>query len=179
MNTLRIAYRLTKKRKWSLFLLTVEIIICSIVILSTLGKIFYYFETKDLAYSFDGKNIYYFSPYTYYDDFSAEELLSQKGFKNVEVCEMHELKIESKSDSAIAVIGYDDIIMKKLKLNIIEGQNISSYTGDNIPVIAMGNRFRVGDTIVLSDKQICEVVGKISEDSSVVRFNASASSGKS
>lgn len=46
MNTLRIAYRLTKKRKWSLFLLTVEIIICSIVILSTLGKIFYYFETK-------------------------------------------------------------------------------------------------------------------------------------
>ena len=55
MNTLRIAYRLTKKRKWSLFLLTVEIIICSIVILSTLGKIFYYFETKDLAYSFDGK----------------------------------------------------------------------------------------------------------------------------
>ena len=83
---------------------------------------------------------------------------------------MHELKIESKSDSAIAVIGYDDIIMKKLKLNIIEGQNISSYTGDNIPVIAMGNRFRVGDTIVLSDKQICEVVGKISEDSSVVRF---------
>lgn len=179
MNTLRIAYRLTKKRKWSLSLLTVEIIICSIVILSTLGKIFYYFETKDLAYSFDGKNIYYFSPYTYYDDFSAEELLSQKGFKNVEVCEMHELKIESKSDSAIAVIGYDDIIMKKLKLNIIEGQNISSYTGDNIPVIAMGNRFRVGDTIVLSDKQICEVVGKISEDSSVVRFNASASSGKS
>ena len=83
MNTLRIAYRLTKKRKGSLFLLTVEIIICSIVILSTLGKIFYYFETKDLAYSFDGKNIYYFSPYTYYDDFSAEELLSQKGFKNV------------------------------------------------------------------------------------------------
>ena len=65
MNTLRIAYRLTKKRKWSLFLLTVEIIICSIVILSTLGKIFYYFETKDLAHSFDGKNIYYFSPYTY------------------------------------------------------------------------------------------------------------------
>ena len=57
MNTLRIAYRLTKKRKWSLFLLTVEIIICSIVILSTLGKIFYYFETKDLAYSFDGTYI--------------------------------------------------------------------------------------------------------------------------
>lgn len=47
----------------------------------------------------------------------------------------HELKIESKSDSAIAVIGYDDIIMKKLKLNIIEGQNISSYTGDNIPLL--------------------------------------------
>ena len=81
MNTLRIAYRLTKKRKWSLFLLTVEIIICSIVILSTLGKIFYYFETKDLAYSFDGKNIYYFSPYTYYDDFPLKSYLVKKVLK--------------------------------------------------------------------------------------------------
>ena len=179
MNTLRLIYRLIKKRKGSLVLLAIEIIISSIVMLSLLGKIVYSYENKELAKSFDGKNMYYFSPYSYYEDFDTKKLLDDNKVKNTKVCINHQLELKLKNGETLDALGYNKVMLEKMKLKILNGVNINNYKGTNTPIIGVGKKYRIGDKLVLSNGKICEVVSIIDDNSSVVNFNKFANSGRS
>ena len=66
MKTLLIVRRIFAKRKKSAILLMIEIVLSLIILMGIISKIIYLQETKNIAFTFNGSDAYYFTPYTYY-----------------------------------------------------------------------------------------------------------------
>lgn len=90
MNRIRIAWRLITRRKWTVFLLAVEIILSSVVLLGMAGRLIFIKDAIQITETFQGEDAYYFTPRSYYSpDFEVESYISPRLREKYEKSEIH------------------------------------------------------------------------------------------
>lgn len=178
MKIVLIAIKLAKKRKMSLFLLTAEIIISSIVLLSSISEIIYIQNSYKIADNFEGKECYYYSSYDYYTpDFNVIEYLEDDIKNNIQTGEVKDCYIECDNGAVISALGYNDFIIDRINVELSSGVWFDRRNTKNIPIIAIGDNFKVGQTINIHDDIVAEVIGTISRDAYLLTFEGAGSTG--
>ncbi|MCR5836142.1 MAG: ABC transporter permease [Lachnospiraceae bacterium] len=179
MNTLRMALKLIKKKRWALLLLSIEMIISSVVILSIVGRMEHIEKTKGLIHIFDGTGALYFHTYLYYSpDTDVLDSMDSSIKNKVQISSMYEMYLNLDNSSALNALAYDELIIDRMKPKMNEGIWISEYSGDNVPIVTIGDDYHVGDIVKLSNAQTCEVVGTLSSQSYVICYHGGSDSGK-
>ncbi|MCI8592587.1 MAG: hypothetical protein HFI88_09645 [Lachnospiraceae bacterium] len=178
MNRIRIAWRLIGRRKWTVFLLAVEIVLSSIVLLGMAGRLLFMRDAIRITETFQGEDAYYFTPRSYYSpDFEVENYLSPPLKDQFEKSAIHTMRFETKEGTVLNAMAYDDLLIGHVKIAMDEGVWFTEYEGEAVPAVAIGGGYGTGEYIGLKNGQSCFVIGVISSDTYVAEFEQSASSG--
>lgn len=181
MKLFLVAYHMAKQRKVSLILLMGEIIISSLLLVGILGELVYLWKSADIANTFKNTNSYYFTPFTYYSpDFEMHECLHNAQKDAVKIGEVRDLFLKLKSGEYVTVLAYNPLILSNMNIEMESGMWITSEDKGASPIhlVAIGNRYQIGDEITFSNGVQGYVIGTIREDSYLIRMMNSASSGK-
>lgn len=181
MKLFLVAYHMAKQRKVSLILLMGEIIISSLLFVGILGELVYLWKSADIANTFKNTNSYYFTPFTYYSpDFQLHECLDNAQKDAVKIGEVRDLFLKLKSGEYVAVLAYNPLILSNINIEMESGMWITSEDNSVSPIqlVAIGNRYQVGNEITFSNGVQGYVIGTIREDSYLIRMMNSASNGK-
>lgn len=178
MKTLLIVRRIFAKRKKSAILLMIEIVLSLIILMGIISKIIYLQETKNIAFTFNGSDAYYFTPYTYYTpDFDITDYLPDNILENIRIGDVSTTKIIDKNGREIKCIKYSDTIIEKMQLTLQKEEFSIENSEKYIYAIATDDGYGIGDIIELDDKTKLKIIDTISSDAYIVCFNHSGSSG--
>lgn len=181
MKLFLVAYHIAKQRKVSLILLMGEIIISSLLLIGILGEIVYLWKSTDIANTFKNTQSYYFTPFTYYSpDFEMHECLDNAEKGAVKIGEVRDLFLELKSGEHVTALAYNQLLLSNMNIEMESGMWITSENKSTSPIqlVAIGNRYKIGDEITFSNGVKGYVIGTIREDSYLIRMMHSASNGK-
>lgn len=79
MKLIVIIMKMAQKRKSSLLLIMIEMVISCIVFASIAGKMVYLKESRKIADTFQGTNSYYYAPFMCYsDEFDIQKYMDQE-----------------------------------------------------------------------------------------------------
>lgn len=178
MNRIRIAWRLITRRKWTVFLLAVEIILSSVVLLGMAGRLIFIKDAIQITETFQGEDAYYFTPRSYYSpDFEVESYISPRLREKYEKSEIHTVEYEKKDGAFLNAMVYDDFLIDHVEIAMEAGVWFTEYEGEAVPAVVIGGGCGAGEYIELKNGQSCLVIGVISRDTYVAAFEQSASSG--
>lgn len=177
MGNIIIAAQLIKKRKWSLFILMIEVIISSIVLVGIIGQCVHIKNVSNISKVFNGIECFYFTPFDYYSpNFQIEEQIDDSG---IEIASINMIQVnEDDSESFTSFTACSDLIIDRLEVNMDKGEWFGEkhIKTDYIPVVSIGDNFKVGDIIQVK-KYSCQVIGCVKNDEYMISLNSGASNG--
>lgn len=177
MNKFRLWLRQTNKNRSYYIFLTIEVVVISMELLFMIGKLQAVSATKELGNAIVSKNVYTFTEYHYYrDDKSAVD----QYLDNYNITSLRTYGLTMKLNGKyISMLGYSEELFDVYSLKVKEGEWIQTdkkYA--YIPVIAVGNKYQVGDCFETEEPSYeFQVVGTISPEQYVLIIQGGGTTG--
>jgi len=187
-SSLYIAINLLIKRFPMHGIMILQTGITVLLLLIIVGRLQAVNDTSEIANTFTGQNAYYFMRYKFIDStFDISGALNTQGIESFSLGEIANLGftyVQAKEDKYISAYGYNDTIIESCELKLDSGKWFSDSDCANVPAIAIGDEFHIGDIIVVTNcydnsKYSIEIIGILNRDTYILAFNRSASSGDS
>lgn len=183
MRLIIIAFRLIMKKKLGVSLLIFQMIITAIILITLLGKIHHIYESYNIIDIFSKKDAYYFNLHSFYEPekFDLKAILQKKAKISFDIGKIVELSVSTNGSGVIPAIGYNDELLKSVSINMESGKWFDLNKSYNeIPIIAIGERYKTGQIVYLSKSKIkALVIGTIGKGSFLPAANGFSSSGLS
>lgn len=183
MKTLRMVLHIMNKQKKGYLLLSFEIVLTAIILLSFIGKMQYSFSTKNVTDTFKGSNSFYFTGFSFYksDEYPLKKILNEKADFKFKLGEVTDIYFKDDNNNTIYAYGYNDLLIEYTNLQLEEGMWLNQQQNKNeIPVIALNDKYQVGDVIQIpsqtsKDIYSARIIGKIVKNSYILSFQSGAS----
>ena len=160
-----VAVHMAKKRKISILLLMMEVILSAVVMVSLIGQMLFLQKSALIVKTFNGSDCYYFSPRSYYDpDFRIENYLSDEERDCVDLGTTHILSVKTDQNRSVKVIGYSDFIIERARLKIEAGGWFTDVDCNTVPLIAIGDTYQIGKHVTFSNGCEGTVIGTIDKE---------------
>ncbi len=181
MKTFMIAMRLIRKRRGSLLLLGIEIILVAMVFFSILSEMVFVKNTSQIVEILQGTHTWYFTPFEYYDpDFCLSDYLQDEDKEYIEEGNACDVIVDSFDYGNLTGLCYSDMIINELQITMQSGiwfTDLNETEDNRIPVVTARNRFKIGEEIELTCGKTLYVIGTISNQEYLLFFMNSANSG--
>lgn len=177
MNRIRLWIQQIKKNKGYYSFLTAEVLIILLILVSMIGKFQAMYATKELGNAVVDKNVYAFSEYDYYEDDTTEV---EKCFDKYNITSLRTCSLTmNPMGKRIYMLGYSEKIFDIYSPKMEDGEWIQSTKEyDYIPVIAVGNKYQVGECFQTENPQLTfQVVGIISSGEYVLLTQVGGTTG--
>lgn len=187
MKLLKLIGHLFWKNIKGYILLSIELIITSIVFLALIGKMQYGYDSKEIAYTFQDSNAFYFVPHMFFaeKEKAIGDVLKKECDFEYQLGEVYNIIVSNETGEIITAYGYNDAIIDCVDLDIKKGtwfrDGIDTEIGkEYIPVISMDPQYTVGEIITISNdtssvEEKAYVIGEIDKNSYVLTFITGAS----
>ena len=123
------------KHRWAYVVLSIELILVEILLLSFASKLQGVHESRKVCNAFNDQNMYYYTQYSYTNQ-SLKEILSKDVLDEVEITEMPLMAIADSKGKEYVACGYTDSLMEACQYDLTKGKWLSDYKGKNIPAIS-------------------------------------------
>jgi len=183
MNILKITCYLISKNLRSFLLLLFQMMLSAIILISLIGKVQSIMDTKAVVNIFNDENAFYFTPYSYYDSdkIDVNEILNDQINANHKICELSDIYLCDTQGKTFSVLGYNDEMILYSNIRMKSGHWFDkNYSQDYIPIVAVGNKYKVGDiininSIISGQIKPAYVIGTIRDGEYVTAFNGGGS----
>lgn len=183
ITTITLSLNLILKRIRMHVMLVLQMVITILLLVMIIGRIQFVSSSTKIANTFSGQYAYYFMPYQYIDDtFGLNETLQHTGVDSFAVGEISNLAFYDENQTIVTAYGYNDVIINSSELDLENGGWFDHTKTTNIPAIAIGSQYSVGDVFLLREclegkKYTIEIIGTMDWNSYVLAFEKSASRG--
>ncbi len=182
MKLIVIIMKMAQKRKSSLLLIMIEMVISCIVFASIAGKMVYLKESRKIADTFQGTNSYYYAPFMCYsDEFDIQKYMDQELREHTVVGSVYTAGLRTAAGAFLPVLGYTDVVISCMKPRMQSGRWFTkkeAAVGSVYPAVAVGSKYAAGDVVELEGGKTVKIIGTIQEGSYIVMFRSWANSGK-
>ena len=164
-------------------LLVLQMVITILLLVMIIGRIQFVNTSSQIARTFSGQNAYYFMPYQYINhEFNLTETLQQSSIDSFTIGEIGNLAFYDENQNIITSYGYNDVIIQSCNIDLDIGQWFTHTETTNVPAIAIGSQYSIGDLIYLQEclegkTYTVEIIGILDWDKHILTFEKSASRG--
>ncbi len=167
------------KHRWAYVVLSIELILVEILLLSFASKLQGAYESRKVCNAFNNQNMYYYTQYRYTNQ-SLKEILSKDVLDKVEITEMPLMAIADSKGKEYVACGYTDSLMEACQYDMTKGKWLSDYKGKNIPAISTDKDIPIGTYITVKnggDMDKIEVIGYMNKNAYVINFHGGSGNG--